>query len=141
MREAVPIVDTHLASSLESVNLAESIVLSSTQSLGWSEDAQFDLALAVREAMVNAVKHGNDYHPNKTVHFKVVNQGDGLLVHIEDQGNGFLADQVADPTRNANLLRDSGRGLLIIRTYVDTLDIAHSPSGGTAMSLFKKNPA
>lgn len=141
MSEAVPIVDTQLASSLESVDQAESIVLSSAKARGWDEDAQFDLALAVREAMVNAIKHGNQFREDKTVRFAVHSQSDGLLIQIEDQGEGFVAGNVADPTNGANILRDSGRGLLIIRAYVDNVEIASSPTGGTALSLFKKNPA
>lgn len=129
--------DTQLESSLESVDNAESLCLGAAREVGLSEDACLDLGLAVREAMVNAVVHGNQYDTGKRVSFKLEYRPDSLRITITDQGNGFDLNRVPDPTVGDNLLRGSGRGLLLIQTFVDEFSVKKAPAGGAEVVLVK----
>lgn len=129
--------DTQLESNLESVDSAESICLGAARQIGLSEDACMDLGLAVREAMVNAVVHGNQYDVDKRIRLTLEYLPDSLRITITDQGNGFDLNRVPDPTVGANLLRGSGRGLLLIQTFVDEFSVRRSVSGGAEVVLVK----
>ena len=86
-----------LASDLASVDIAEESVMKRAEHVGFDEDARMDLGLAVREAMVNAVVHGNNYHPKKKVALSIHTSMDSLRVVILDQGAGFEVKAVPDP--------------------------------------------
>lgn len=126
-----------LASELSSVDQAEEFVMSRAESIGFDEDARLDLGLAVREAMVNAVVHGNQYSAEKKVRLDIQNSIDSLRVTILDQGTGFELKAVPDPLNNENLMRTSGRGLLMMQTYVDELTVKRAANGGTEVIMVK----
>src|SRR5262249_43293465 len=77
-----------------------------------------DLRLALEEAIVNAVKHGNGYDPAKRVQVRYSVSAERVLAEVEDQGTGFDPARVPDPTAPENLERSCGRGLFLIRAYV-----------------------
>jgi serine/threonine-protein kinase RsbW len=132
-----PVAELVLESSLDSVDVAENHVVAAAERAGLSEDDVFRFGYAVREAMVNAVVHGNRYNSNKTVEFRIVVQPGQIEVRIQDQGDGFDAGGVADPLAEENLLSQSGRGLALIRAFVDELSIARAGGGGTTAILKK----
>lgn len=101
------------------------------------EDARMDFGLAVREAMVNAVAHGNAFDATKRVRLILDRRTDALKVTIVDEGAGFDLNQVPDPTTGENLLRQSGRGLLLIQAFVDEFMVKRSASGGAEVVLVK----
>ena len=105
---------------------------------GLDDQACLDVGLAVREALVNAMKHGNGLESSKPVEvlFRVLPEG--MEVSIRDRGEGFDPEEVADPTSPENLTRTSGRGLLIIRSFVDQLRIRRRRGGGTEVVLLKE---
>ena len=84
----------------------------------WSHREVFGIHLSVEEAIVNAIKHGNQFDEDKEVHVKFKLSSDRLFLQIEDQGNGFDPDEVPDPTQNEFLDRASGRGVLLMRHYM-----------------------
>ncbi len=129
--------DTSLESNLESVNKAEALCVEAGAKIGLDEDACMDLGLAVREAMVNAVAHGNNYDAAKQVRFILDSRSDSLHITIVDQGNGFDLNRVPDPTQADNLLRAGGRGLLLIQTFVDEFTVKRTPAGGAEVTLVK----
>lgn len=129
--------DTSLESNLESVNKAEALCVEAGAKIGLDEDACMDLGLAVREAMVNAVAHGNKYDATKQVRFILDSRSDSLHITIVDQGNGFDLNRVPDPTQGDNLLRGGGRGLLLIQTFVDEFTVKRTPAGGAEVTLVK----
>ena len=90
-------VDKFFDSSLESVDAAEELVIEIAKSIGFDEDGVHELGMAVREAMVNAVVHGNRYSLQRKVHFRVGAGVDRITVTITDQGEGFEPLSVADP--------------------------------------------
>jgi len=129
--------DSLLASNLESVNAAEALVVDAAAALGLDEDARMDLGLAIREAMVNAVAHGNQYSPDKQVRLILERRTDAVKVTIIDQGEGFDLNRVPDPTQGENLMRESGRGLLLMQAFVDEFSVKRTPSGGAEVVLVK----
>src|ERR1051326_833963 len=130
-------VETLLDSTLESVDEAESTVLRMAGLAGLEEDDLHALGMAGRGAAVNAVVHGNRYSARKKVHLTVSRMADRLLVVIGDEGEGFAVDSIADPLAPENLLRQSGRGLLLIRAFVDEFEIVRRKPRGTEVRLVK----
>ena len=129
--------DTLLESNLASVDNAEVLCVDAAKLLGLDEDACMDLGLAVREAMINAVGHGNNYDAAKKVRLSIETKPDCLRITIVDQGEGFDLNRVPDPTEGENLLRGSGRGLLLIQTFVDEFSVKKSSGGGAEITLVK----
>jgi serine/threonine-protein kinase RsbW len=89
----------------------------------------FGVKLALEEALVNAIKHGNQMDRSKTVRIRYRFQGDRLEVTITDQGPGFDPGDVPDPTDDENLERPCGRGLMLMRHYMT--EVAYTPPGNS----------
>jgi serine/threonine-protein kinase RsbW len=98
------------------------------------EHEAFAVKMAVEEALVNAIKHGNQLDPAKTVTVSYVLHAERFEVRITDQGPGFNPDDVPDPTSPENLERPCGRGLLLIRYYMT--DVSFHDAGRT-IAMFK----
>jgi serine/threonine-protein kinase RsbW len=130
-------VDTLLESTLDSVDTAETAVLEAARELGFDEDDQHALGMAVRESMVNAVVHGNRYNVRKKVHLSVSKGSDRLIIVIGDEGEGFDHAAIPDPLAEENLLRQSGRGLLLIQAFVDDFQVRRREPNGTEVRMVK----
>jgi len=126
-----------LDSTLESVDEAENIVLRMAGEAGVEEDDLHALGMAVREAAVNAVVHGNRYNARKKIHLNVSRTPDQLSITIGDEGEGFEQESIPDPLAPDNLLRQSGRGLLLIRAFVDEFELRPRQPRGTEVRLVK----
>jgi serine/threonine-protein kinase RsbW len=129
---------TTLDSTLQSVDDAEAIVMSAAKDLGFEEDDQHQIGMAVRECMVNAVVHGNRYSKNKKVHLDIDSSDNSLIIVIGDEGAGFDINSLPDPLASENILRQSGRGLLLIRAFMDDFDLHPRPGGGTEVRIMKR---
>ena len=129
---------TTLDSTLESVDVAEDLVEHEASSAGFDEDEQHQIGMSVRECMVNAVVHGNRYSSKKKVHLDIERRDEGLIITIGDEGEGFDLNSLPDPLAPENLMRQSGRGLLLIRAFMDDFDLHPRPGGGTEVRLVKK---
>jgi len=126
-------------STLESVDAAENLVLQIAEDAGFEEEDLHKIGMAVREAMVNAVVHGNRYNLKKKVHLNAGFDNDRLSVWIADEGEGFELKDLPDPLAEENLLRQSGRGLLLIQAFVDEFDMQRGePPLGTEVKLTVK---
>lgn len=110
------------------------------EELGFDEDERQQIGMAVRECTVNAVVHGNRYNKKKKVHLDLETSDAGLSVVIGDEGDGFDLNSLPDPTSPENLLRQSGRGLLLVRAFMDSFDMHPRPGGGTEVRLTKNLP-
>ncbi len=126
-----------LDSTLDSVEVAETAVLTAAQEIGFGEDDLHQLGMAVRESMVNAVVHGNRYNARKKVHVSVTKGADRLTIVIADEGDGFDPDAIPDPLAEENILRQSGRGLLLIRAFVDEFQVLKGEPRGTEVRMVK----
>ena len=91
--------------------------------------------------MANAVTHGNGYSRNKSVHFSVEQIDGRLTIKIRDEGDGFDTEDIPDPTTQENLLKASGRGLLLMRALVDEFKVQRGEPCGTEVMLVKNAPA
>jgi serine/threonine-protein kinase RsbW len=129
--------DVLLDSTLESVDVAEAVVVRAATAMGFDEDRQHEVGIAVRETMVNAVAHGNHYSSRKKVHLRVMKNDKGIVVEIDDEGKGFELEEVPDPRHGENILRQSGRGLLMIRAFMDELEIKRREPQGTHVRMVK----
>jgi serine/threonine-protein kinase RsbW len=130
-------VDALLTSTLDSVDTAESMVLESAGKSGFGEDELHQIGMAVRESMVNAVVHGNRYNVNKKVHLVVYERSERLVIEITDEGDGFEMNSLPDPLAEENLLKQSGRGILLIQAFVDEFRVRRLERGGTEVTLVK----
>jgi len=126
-----------LDSTLESVDTAEAIVLKAAQELGFPEDTQYQISMAVRESMVNAVVHGNCYSEHKKVRLSVAKAPDCLTVTVADEGKGFDFSSLPDPLARENLLNQSGRGILLMKAFTDEFEIRRVQPHGTELKLVK----
>ncbi|HLG94985.1 MAG TPA: ATP-binding protein [Bryobacteraceae bacterium] len=126
-----------LDSTLDSVEVAERAVLQAAEDIGFGEDELHQLGMAVREGMVNAVVHGNAYNARKKVHVSITKAADRLTVVIADEGKGFDVSSVPDPLEDNNLLRQSGRGLLLMRAFVDEFQVRRAEPSGTEVTMVK----
>ena len=128
---------TTLESTLESVDQAEAMAIDEAGKLGFDEDEQSQFGMAVRECMVNAVVHGNRYNKKKKVHLDIERSKESLAFTIGDEGEGFDLNSLPDPLAPENLLRQSGRGIMLARAFVDDFDLHPRAGGGTEVRLVK----
>jgi serine/threonine-protein kinase RsbW len=129
-----------LESTLEGVNQAESAIENFAAECGVGGDELQEVMMAVREATVNAVLHGNAYDPQKRVQVEFERLPGRLQVTVRDQGKGFDAEHVPDPLAPENLLKQSGRGIFLIRTYMDEVHVRNMHPGTEIILIKNTNP-
>jgi serine/threonine-protein kinase RsbW len=127
-----------LPSRIDTVASAAAAVAEFMGRSGISEDAAFGIDMAVREAVTNAVLHGNRQDDNKTVDIVLKSSPDAVEISVHDQGPGFNPEEVPDPTANENILKASGRGIFFMRTFMDEVDWLIRPEGGTTVRMLKR---
>jgi len=130
-------IQTTLDSTLQTADKAEELVMKEAAKLGLEEDDQHQVGMAVRECTVNAVVHGNRYNQNKRVHLQIERSDKDLTVVIGDEGEGFDMNSLPDPLAPENLLKQSGRGLMLARAFMDEFDLHPRAGGGTEVRLVK----
>ena len=112
------------------------------QLAGLDDDTIHWIGVAVRESVINAIKHGNreDYGKMVTIEFAVTPVTDPreLVVRVVDQGEGFEAAEVADPLAPENILKSSGRGIFFMRSFMDDVQLQRAPQGGMEVRMMKK---
>ena len=106
------------------------------------EDAIHWVGVAVRESVANAIKHGNrnDASKHVFVEFETREQNDvpEVLIRVRDQGEGFDPDAVADPLEGDNLLKSSGRGIFLMRNFMDDVHLRRAAEGGMEIEMIKR---
>jgi len=137
MRHVPETVERSLDSTLESVDSAEELATNMAERAGLEDEDLMKIGMAVRESMVNAIVHGNRYNANKKVRFSVAHTTDRFTIRIADEGEGFDVESLPDPLAPENLLRTSGRGIFLIRSFMDEFDIRRSDAGGMEVTLVK----
>ena len=111
-------------------------ILDDVQRHGYSSDSTFAIRIALEEAMVNAIKHGNGQDPTKKVRVEARVTPRRAEITIEDEGPGFDRSCIPDPTDDENLHKCSGRGILLIEAYMDGVEWSH---GGRRLRMYKEN--
>jgi serine/threonine-protein kinase RsbW len=125
-----------LDSTLETVDSAEQTASRIAAESGFGEDEIMQISMAVREVVVNAVLHGNAYDPEKKVSLDFETTKGDLVITVRDQGKGLDKAKIPDPLSPDNLLKTSGRGIFLIRSFMDEVEINPSPMG-TEIKLVK----
>ena len=125
-----------LDSTLETVDNAEETAGRMATEAGFDDEEVMKISMAVREAAVNAVLHGNAYDPNKKVKLAFERTPDDLVIMIRDQGKGLDPGKIPDPLAPENLLKTSGRGIFLIRSFMDEVQI-HPSHSGTEIKIVK----
>lgn len=130
----------HLAvgSRFENIELVQVVLKDCLQRVGMDDDAQHWVDVAVREALANAIKHGNLQHPDKQVQVDLAVEGEDLVIRVEDEGEGFDPAQIDDPLAPENILRTNGRGIFYMRSFMDDITYSSGPGGGTMVTLRKR---
>ena len=132
----------HLAigSRFENIELVQVVLRDCLERLGLEEDSRHWVDLAVREALANAIKHGNEQNPSKQVHVDLAVQEEHLVIQVQDEGVGFDPEQVANPLDPDRILDTHGRGILFMKKFMDDIQYGSGPSGGTMVTLRKRIP-
>lgn len=127
-----------LPSHIEAVADAAAALGNFVRGCGVSEESAFGIEMAVREAVTNAMVHGNQEDEAKSVEVILNCHENELEVEIRDQGRGFDPAEVPDPTNPENLLKTSGRGIFLMRTFMDEIEWLNRPEGGTVVRMTKR---
>jgi serine/threonine-protein kinase RsbW len=125
-----------LDSTLETVNNAEETASRMAAEAGFDDEEIMKISMAVREAAVNAVLHGNAYDPSKKVTLAFERTAGDLVIVIRDQGKGLDTSKIPDPLAPDNLMKTSGRGIFLIRSFMDVVEI-HPSQTGTELKMIK----
>lgn len=126
-----------LASELSSIDLVEQTAMDFASRAGFDEDTASNIAMVAREAAANAVIHGNRYDAAKHVAASFEASSDAVKICIADEGTGFDSGLIPDPLAPENLLRSSGRGVFLMRAFMDEVNFRQL-SPGTEITLVKR---
>src|SRR5690242_2259538 len=129
-----------LETQVESVNLAEEMCLRVAEAAGFGEDDCYRIGMSVREGVINAFHYGNQERPEKKIHLAVDITSEKLIIHVLDEGTGFTLADVPDPLAEENLLSTSGRGIFLMRAFMDEFDVVQGRTGGAEIVMSKKLP-
>lgn len=109
---------------------------------GLDDDALHWVGVAVRESVINAIKHGNRDDEQKHVYVEFTplsnSTPSGIAIRVRDEGPGFDPDSIPDPLAPENVLKSSGRGIFIIRTFMDEMVLQRAPEGGMEVVMVKR---
>jgi serine/threonine-protein kinase RsbW len=129
-----------LETLIESIDLAENIVKRVAQASGFDEDDVHKIGMAVREGVINAYNYGNSQERQKKIVLTVEFEDEKMVVHVADEGSGFDLSDVPDPLAEENLLRTSGRGIFLIKAFMDEFSVQRASKGGAEIVMAKKLP-
>jgi len=130
-----------LETQVESVNLAEEMCLRLAEAAGFGEDECYRIGMSVREGVINAFHYGNKEKPEKKIHLAVDLTPDKMIIHVADEGTGFKLSDVPDPLAEENLLSTSGRGIFLMRAFMDEFDVVPARTGGAEIVMSKRLPS
>ncbi len=127
-----------VSSCIEELTTVHDFVGKAVAAFDLEEELAHWLELSVNEGAINAMRHGNGLDPSKTVFLRISGTGQAIEIIVEDQGPGFDLAEVPDPRDAENLLKPGGRGILIIRSFMDTVEITGGENGGNRLRMVKQ---
>lgn len=131
-------IELTLPSRIESVEEAAGEAEKFADRCDFGDDVKSAVDMAVREAVANAVKHGNKLDETKQVEVTFENSNAGFEITVRDFGKGFAVEDVPDPTNPENLLKANGRGILFMRSFMDEVEWSNHARGGMMVKMLKK---
>ncbi len=133
-----PQVRISVGSHFEHIDLIQVVVDDALARLGLDDDSRHWVGIAIREAVANAIKHGNRQDPDKEVDVELAIAGDEAVIRVQDSGEGFDPGTVEDPLAPENLLKPNGRGIFYMKSFMDEIEYSPRPGGGTVVTLRKR---
>ena len=127
-----------VGSHFEYIDLIQVVVDDALGRFGLDDDSRHWVGIAIREAVVNAIKHGNRQDPDKEVEVELSIAGDEAVIRVHDSGEGFDPETVEDPLAPENLLKPNGRGIFYMKSFMDEIEYDARPGGGTVVTLRKR---
>jgi serine/threonine-protein kinase RsbW len=134
-------IEVVLETRIESIALAEEVGLRIAAAAGFNEDDQYKIGLAVHECVMNAFQYGNEQRREKKIYVLFELLHEKLVIHVTDQGTGFRLEDVPDPREDENVLGESGRGVLLMKAFMDEFDVLVSASGSAEVVMAKRHRA
>jgi serine/threonine-protein kinase RsbW len=130
-------IEITVSSRFENIELVQVIAEHLCENAGVDEDGSHWIGMAVREAVANAIKHGNKLDVSKKVFAVFELSGMELEITISDEGQGFDPEKVSDPLNPQNLMKTSGRGIFYMKTFMDQVHYSFHSGGGTSLVMTK----
>ncbi len=134
-----------ISSDFDMLDFVEVVSNNLSRMVGFDDDTLHWVSIAVRESVANAMKHGNKGDVTKRVRIELTaapaEQPTELTIVVQDQGEGFDPEEVADPLAPENLLKASGRGIFLIRSFMDDVSHRRIPEGGMEIRMVKRMAA
>ena len=134
------VVRLEFTSAFEMLDFVQVVSDHVAHTLGLDDDTQHYVGVAIRECVINAIKHGNRSDSRKHVFVEFSTVDSVLTIRVRDQGEGFDPDTLADPLAPENLLKASGRGIFLIRSFMDDVELRSAPEGGMEVRMIKRLP-
>jgi serine/threonine-protein kinase RsbW len=133
-------IDVTLDTALDSVGLAEEMSLRVASSAGFGDEECHRIGMSVREGVINAFHYGNSERRDKRIRLAFELTPEKMVIHVLDEGEGFNLADVPDPLAEENLLKMSGRGIFLMRAFMDEFEVARGPQGGAEIIMAKRFP-
>lgn len=127
-----------IGSRFENIELVQAVLSDALSAYDMDEESRHWVDLAVREAVANAIKHGNRQEPDKRVEIDLELTDEELVVRVRDEGEGFDPERVTDPLAPENRLRPNGRGIFYMQRLMDEINYEFQPGRGTELTLKKR---
>ena len=126
-----------LETLLDSIALAEEMGVHLAAAAGFGEDDQYKIGLAVHEGVMNAFQYGNEQRREKKIHVVFELLHEKMVIRVADQGAGFRVEDVPDPRMDENMLGETGRGVLLMKAFMDEFEVLPGESGGAEVIMAK----
>jgi serine/threonine-protein kinase RsbW len=136
--DSTAVFELTVPSRMEELFAVKKLVEEATTAFDLDEEIAHWIELTVSESAINAILHGNRQDPRKYVYLRIGSNGRTIEVIVEDQGSGFDLADIPDPTADANLMKPGGRGILIIRSFMDEVELTCKEGGGSRLRMVKR---
>ncbi|HET9317902.1 MAG TPA: ATP-binding protein [Vicinamibacteria bacterium] len=129
-----------IASRLDMLDMVQTVLSHLAGVVGFDDESLHYMTVALRESVVNAIRHGNHADEKRRVAIEFVAGDRSLEVRVQDEGAGFDPASVPDPLAEANLLKPDGRGIFFMRSFMDVVEYSFPAGGGTRVRMVKRLP-
>lgn len=133
-------IEVKLETAWQSIDLAQAITERVAESAGFEEDDIHKIAMSVREGVINALHYGNRMQRDKSLRMLFTFETKRLVIRMIDEGSGFETGCLDNPLAEENLMKTSGRGLLIVQAFMDEMHVGHGSGGGAELMMAKDYP-
>ena len=130
-------VEVYFGSDLNYLDMVQEIADKISELVSFDDDSRYWIGLAVREAVTNAIQHGNDGDLERKVQLRFKVATDRLVIAVKDEGEGLDESEIPDPLDPQNLLKPGGRGIFFVRSFMDNVRISNCPEGGCELVMEK----